>query len=101
MVRSKASALLVALFLLGLSMVARSEAVSVQDEGTAGVVAEGIVPAPELGLFVPKPQLRGCFTDCVNEWAATMCAGLSGTEYQQCVNDGAEGCRCYCKGICP
>lgn len=106
LMRRKGLVLLFILFLASLPMSAHSEpgaaladcrSVPAQSEGTADLM-EGLDPAQEVGLFTPEPQRKGCFMDCMNAWTSTMCAGLSGTEYQQCVNDGAEGCRCSCQG---
>ena len=108
--KHKALNLLFLLFLLSLPMRAPGEAseaidncpaVPAQSEGAVSLLLETPPPIPELGLLAPKFEKRGCFTDCVNEWNESMCSGLSGTEYQQCVNAGAEGCRCNCGGYCP
>jgi len=108
--KHRALNLLFVLLLLSLPMSAPGEAsgaidncpaVAAQSEDAAVTLLEGAAPAPKLELFVPKPQKRGCYIDCVIEWEATMCSGLSGAEHQQCVNDGAEGCRCGCGMYCP
>jgi hypothetical protein len=85
--------------LVGLPAWAQSEAIEslpAPCEGTLSPLAEEGQPAPELGLFAPKPESRGCFMDCVLEWNATMCTGYTGAELQQCQRDGAEGCRLNC-----
>ncbi len=108
--KHKALNVLFVLLLLSLPMSAPGEAsgaldscpaVPAQSEGVVVPLLEETAPVPELDLLTPKPQKRGCYMDCVIEWEATMCAGLSGTEHQQCVNDGAEGCRCGCGMYCP
>ena len=97
----KALALLFMLVLSTLPLAAQGApclAIPTQSEDTVG---PGLDPAPEIGLFTPAFEQRSCFMNCVSNWNATMCSGLTGAEFQQCSNDGAEGCRCACGGYCP
>ncbi len=106
MKRKAAVALVLLLSSLSVPVLAQNEAVEQcpvlpsLNEGAVAPLTEEPNPMPELDVFIPEPEARGCFTDCMNDWMATMCVGYTGPELQQCANDGAEGCRCYCGMWC-
>lgn len=72
----------------------------IQSETAVTPMVDEAPATPDLDLFLPSFEYRGCFMDCVNDWNTNMCAGLTGAEHQQCINDGAEGCRCNCGMWC-